>query len=281
MSDLLSVPKSPVVSDGTIKVGGGLPYLIIAGLCIVEDEATTLRHAEALQSASADLPVTLVFKASFDKANRSSISSFRGPGMAEGLRILQKVKDTLGLPILTDVHETWQCTEAAAVADILQIPAFLCRQTDLLLAAAATGRMLNVKKGQFLAPEDVRPLLSKLKESGCDRVTITERGVSFGYNTLVNDFRALPTIRRLGAPVIFDATHSVQRPGGHGNRSGGDRTMVPFLAKAAAAVGADGFFFEVHENVAVAKSDADNALPLDDFRPLLRKLLEIRAVAES
>jgi 2-dehydro-3-deoxyphosphooctonate aldolase (KDO 8-P synthase) len=279
MNEQNSDPYPSVVTDGAISIGPGHPYLLIAGLCIVEDETTTLRHAEALKKATSDLPVTFVFKASFDKANRSSLKSYRGPGMKAGLNILSQVKKHLGLPILTDVHETWQCSEAAEVADILQIPAFLCRQTDLLLAAAETGRILNVKKGQFLAPEDVRPLLSKLKESGCDRVTICERGVSFGYNTLVNDFRALPTIRRTGAPVIFDATHSVQRPGGHGNRSGGDRTMVPYLARAAAAVGTDGFFFEVHEDVSVAKSDADNALPLNELRPLMKQLLAIREAA--
>jgi 2-dehydro-3-deoxyphosphooctonate aldolase (KDO 8-P synthase) len=254
---------------------------VTAGLCIVEEEGATLRQAEALKRHMEGLPISFVFKSSFDKANRSSLASYRGPGMDEGLRILAKVKDALDLPILTDVHETHQCEAAAEVADILQIPAFLCRQTDLLLAAAATGRIINVKKGQFLAPHDVKPLIDKLHDSGCHKVTITERGVSFGYNTLVNDFRALPQIRALGVPVIFDATHSVQQPGGHGERSGGDRTMVPPLARAAAAVGTDGFFFEVHEDPSRARSDADNALLLADLRPLLETLLAIREAAET
>ncbi|MAB89188.1 MAG: 3-deoxy-8-phosphooctulonate synthase [Planctomycetes bacterium] len=269
------------VTDGRVAIGPGYPLFVTAGLCIVEEEEATLRQAEALKRQVEGLPISFVFKSSFDKANRSSLSSYRGPGMDEGLRILAKVKETLDLPILTDVHETAQCAAAAEVADVLQIPAFLCRQTDLLLAAGATGRIINVKKGQFLAPHDVKPLIAKLHESGCDKVTITERGVSFGYNTLVNDFRALPQIRALGVPVIFDATHSVQQPGGHGERSGGDRTMVPFLARAAAAVGTDGFFFEVHEDPTRARSDADNALLLSDLRPLLETLLAIREAAET
>ncbi len=272
-------PELKPVSDGRVAIGPGYPLFVTAGLCIVEEEDATLRQAEALKRQVEGLPISFVFKSSFDKANRSSLASYRGPGMEEGLRILAKVKEMLDLPILTDVHETSQCAAAAEVADVLQIPAFLCRQTDLLLAAGATGRIVNVKKGQFLAPQDVKPLIAKLRESGCDKVTITERGVSFGYNTLVNDFRALPQIRALGVPVIFDATHSVQQPGGHGERSGGDRTMVPHLARAAAAVGTDGFFFEVHENPAQARSDADNALALTDLRPLLETLLAIREAA--
>ena len=264
------------VSDGHVAIGPGYPLFVTAGLCIVEELDATLRQAEALKRELEGLPVCFAFKASFDKANRSSLASYRGPGMDEGLRILASVKETLDLPILTDVHETTQCAAAAEVADMLQIPAFLCRQTDLLLAAGATGRIVNVKKGQFLAPGDVKPLVAKLRESGCDKVTVTERGVSFGYNTLVNDFRSLPLIRAMGVPVIFDATHSVQQPGGHGERSGGDRSMVPYLARAAAAVGTDGFFFEVHEDPSRARSDADNALLLTDLRPLLETLLSIR-----
>ena len=277
MSD--SQPTPDPVTDGVLSIGPGHPLFVTAGLCIVEDETTTLRHAETLKAATDDLPVTFVFKSSFDKANRSSLKSYRGPGMEEGLRILGKVKSELDLPILTDVHETSQCAAAASVADVLQIPAFLCRQTDLLLAAGATGRIVNVKKGQFMAPQDVRPMINKLREAGHDKITVTERGVSFGYNTLVNDFRALPAIRSMDVPVIFDATHSVQQPGGHGHRSGGDRTMVPPLARAAAAVGVDGFFFEVHEDPSVAKSDADNALPLQEFRSLLETLMRIRVAA--
>ena len=261
----------------TIGPEGGLA--IFAGLCIVEDEATTIRHAEALKRAVEGLPVNLTFKSSFDKANRSSINGFRGPGMEEGLRILARVKAVVGLPIVTDVHETWQTEPAAEVADVLQIPAFLCRQTDLIAAAARTGRIVNVKKGQFLAPHDMKNVVRKVEECGSQLVTLTERGASFGYNNLVVDFRGLPIMRSFGYPVIFDATHSVQIPGGHGEKSGGDRKMIPYLAKAAVAVGVDGLFFEVHENPAVAKSDADNALPLDEFGPLIRKLLAVREAA--
>ncbi len=264
------------VTDGRISIGPGHPLLVIAGLCIVEPEVVTLRHAEALRKELADLPVTFVFKCSFDKANRSSLKSYRGPGIKEGLRILASVKRNLGLPILTDVHDPDQCIPVSEVADIIQIPAFLCRQTDLLVAAAKTGRIVNVKKGQFLAPWDIKPLIEKVRESGNDRMTITERGVSFGYNTLVNDFRALPIMRGIGVPVVFDATHSVQQPGGLGDKTGGDRTMVPYLARAAAAVGVDGLFFEVHEDPAIARSDAANALALTDLRPLLEQVLRIR-----
>ncbi|MAG55518.1 MAG: 3-deoxy-8-phosphooctulonate synthase [Planctomycetes bacterium] len=270
----------PVI-DGPIAIGPGQPLFVTAGLCIVEEEDATLRQAAALKQALAGLPIGFAFKSSFDKANRTSINSYRGPGMDEGLRILEKVKTELDLPLLTDVHETTQCAAAADVADILQIPAFLCRQTDLLVAAAKTGRIVNVKKGQFLAPQDTFPLIQKLRDAGATKITLTERGASFGYNTLVNDFRALPIMRGFGVPVIFDATHSVQQPGGHGERSGGDRTMVPHLARAAAAVGVDGFFFEVHEEPARARSDADNALLLTDLRPLLEQLLRIREAVEG
>jgi 2-dehydro-3-deoxyphosphooctonate aldolase (KDO 8-P synthase) len=267
-------PKAVV--SGRVAIGPGHPLTVIAGLCIVEPEADTLRQAKALAESLRGLDVGFVFKCSYDKANRSSARSYRGPGMAEGLRILAAVKERLGLPILTDVHEPAQCGPAAEVADILQIPAFLCRQTDLLQAAARTGRVVNVKKGQFLAPWDVRPLIEKIRDAGNELVTITERGASFGYNTLVNDFRALPVMRSLGVPVVFDATHSVQQPGGHGDRTAGDRTMVPYLARAAAAVGVDGLFFEVHEDPSRARSDADNALPLGELRGLIEQVLRIR-----
>jgi 2-dehydro-3-deoxyphosphooctonate aldolase (KDO 8-P synthase) len=265
------------VSDGRIGIGPGHPLLVIAGLCVLEEEDATFRQARALHDSLRGLPVTFVFKASFDKANRSSLKSWRGPGLEDGLALLAKVKRDLGVPVLTDVHETSQCEAVGEVADIVQIPAFLCRQTDLLVEAARTGRIVNVKKGQFLAPWDIKPLLAKVREAGNDKVTITERGASFGYNTLVNDFRALPIMRALGAPVVFDATHSVQQPGGHGERSGGDRTMVPYLARAAVAVGVDGLFFEVHEDPTRARSDADNALPLHDLRALLEQCLRVRA----
>ncbi|MFT7617714.1 MAG: 2-dehydro-3-deoxyphosphooctonate aldolase (KDO 8-P synthase) [Planctomycetota bacterium] len=273
----MEMPRT--VRQGDLAIGPEADLVILAGLCIVEDFDTTLRHAEKLAEATQDLPITLVFKSSFDKANRSSISSHRGPGMKAGLEILAEVKKRTGLPIVTDVHESGQVAEVAEVADILQIPAFLCRQTDLLVAAAETGKIVNVKKGQFLSPHDMKNVVTKIEEAGSEKVTLTERGNSFGYNTLVNDFRGLPIMRRLGVPVIFDATHSVQQPGGHGSRTGGDRTMVPYLAKAAVAVGVDGLFFEVHETPDLAKSDADNALHLEDFGPLIRKLLAIRQAA--
>jgi 2-dehydro-3-deoxyphosphooctonate aldolase (KDO 8-P synthase) len=267
---------APVVS-GNLGIGPGHPLVVIAGLCIVESEQDTLRQATDLEASLRGLPIRFVFKCSYDKANRSSAKSYRGPGMREGLRILAAVKARLSVPILTDVHEPGQCAAAAEVADVIQIPAFLCRQTDLLQAAARTGRIVNVKKGQFLAPWDIKPLVEKIRDAGNDLVTITERGVSFGYNTLVNDFRAIPIMRGLGVPVVFDATHSVQQPGGHGDRTSGDRTMVPYLARAAAAVGADGLFFEVHEDPSRARSDADNALPLKDLRGLIEEVLRIRA----
>jgi 2-dehydro-3-deoxyphosphooctonate aldolase (KDO 8-P synthase) len=270
-------PSPSAVDSGPVSIGEGRPLFVAAGLCIVEPTADTLRQAAALKKDLAGLPVGFVFKASYDKANRSSIKSFRGFGMKEGLAILAEVKRTLGLPILTDVHEPDHCGPVAEVADVLQIPAFLCRQTDLLVAAAKTGRVVNVKKGQFLAPWDVKPLIEKVREAGNDKVVLTERGSSFGYNTLVNDFRALPLMRSYGVPVVFDATHSVQQPGGLGDKTGGDRRMIPYLARAAAAVGVDGLFFEVHEDPSRAKSDAANALPLHDLRPLLEEVLRIRA----
>jgi 2-dehydro-3-deoxyphosphooctonate aldolase (KDO 8-P synthase) len=271
--------KVTTVRHGKVAIGPDANLTVIAGLCVVEDEETTMRHARALQDAVRGLPVSLVFKASFDKANRTSVKSYRGPGMREGLRILGRVKETLGLPILTDVHECFQVEAAAEVADVLQIPAFLCRQTDLIAAAAQTGRIVNVKKGQFLAPQDMQNVITKVLEMGSELVTLTERGTSFGYHNLVNDFRGLVVMRAFGYPVIFDATHSVQIPGGAGEKSSGDRRMIPPLARAAVAVGIDGLFFEVHEDPAKAKSDADNALPLADFARLLKNLLAIRAAA--
>jgi 2-dehydro-3-deoxyphosphooctonate aldolase (KDO 8-P synthase) len=277
----MSLPLPAPVRVGDLAIGPGCPLLVIAGLCVLEEEESTLRQARAIAEALQGLPVRYVFKASFDKANRSSLHGWRGPGLASGLPLLRLVKETLGIPVLTDVHEPAQCGPVAEVADILQIPAFLCRQTDLLVAAARTGRMVNVKKGQFLAPWDVKPLVAKVRESGNPAVTVTERGSSFGYNTLVNDFRSLPLIRSFGIPVVFDATHSVQQPGGHGDRSGGDRSMVPYLALAAAAVGVDGVFFEVHEDPSRARSDKDNALPLPELGPLVRRILAVREAASS
>ena len=272
----MSFPLPKPFRSGPIAVGPGSPLLVIAGLCILEELESSLRHAEILAEELAGLPIGLVFKASYDKANRSSIKSYRGPGLEEGLAILGQIKRKTGLPILTDVHESAHCAPAAAVADILQIPAFLCRQTDLLVAAAQSGRMINVKKGQFLAPRDMAGVVGKLKEAGAKHISICERGSSFGYNTLVNDFRALPEMRAMGTPVVFDATHSVQQPGGLGATSGGDRRMVPYLARAAVAAGVDGVFFEVHENPEKARSDGPNSLQIHTLKDLVKQLLSIR-----
>jgi 2-dehydro-3-deoxyphosphooctonate aldolase (KDO 8-P synthase) len=269
------------VRVGGVRFGGGRPFALIAGPCVIESREHCLRHAEALQRACAATSVPLVFKSSFDKANRTSGGAFRGLGIDEGLAILAEVKRDLGLPVLTDVHERQQCAPCAEVVDCLQIPAFLCRQTDLLLAAAATGRAVNVKKGQFLAPDDVGNVLGKLLASGNHDVMITERGANFGYRTLVVDFAGFPTMRAFGQPLVFDATHSVQRPGGAGTSTGGDRTKVPYLCRAAVACGIDGLFLEVHEDPDHAPSDGPNMLHLADLPALLRSLTRIQAVVND
>jgi len=258
-----------------VKLGGG-QLLLIAGPCVIEGEDFALRHARKVADAAQRHGVPAVFKCSFDKANRSSGKSFRGPGLVEGLRILARVKQEVGLPVLTDVHETSQCAPAAEVVDILQIPAFLSRQTDLLLAAGATGRAVNVKKGQFLAPEDMKNAVDKLREAGCREVLLTERGASFGYHNLVVDMRSLVTMRQF-APVCFDATHSVQRPGSQGTSSGGDRSIAPALARAAAAVGIDALFCEVHEDPDRALSDGPNSLTFPIWEALVADVLRIRS----
>jgi 2-dehydro-3-deoxyphosphooctonate aldolase (KDO 8-P synthase) len=266
---------------GSLTLGSGDLFLI-AGPCVLESEHHARSLADAIQRIAADLGMSYVFKASFDKANRTSIRSFRGPGLAEGCRILRAIAETNGLPVLTDVHTPEQCapvSDALGAADILlQIPAFLCRQTDLLVAAAQTGRAINVKKGQFVAPWDMRHAVEKVRESGNPRVSLTERGASFGYNNLVVDMRALPILRNL-APVVFDATHSVQTPSAANGVSGGQPEFIPVLARAAVAAGIDGIFLEVHENPAEAKSDGANALRLDHLKPTLEKLLAIHAAA--
>ena len=264
------------VAVGNVRFGGGNPFALIAGPCVIESRDHCLRHARALQRICTELQVPLVFKCSFDKANRTSGQAFRGPGLDEGLSILASVQRELGLPVLTDVHEREQCAAVGEVVDCLQIPAFLSRQTDLLLAAAATGRAVNIKKGQFMAPEDVGNVLGKVLASGNPNVMITERGVSFGYRTLVVDFTGFPTMRQNGQPLVFDATHAVQRPGGAGTATGGDRSKVPYLARAAVACGVDGLFLEVHENPDQAPSDGPNMLRLDDLPALLRELLAIQ-----
>jgi 2-dehydro-3-deoxyphosphooctonate aldolase (KDO 8-P synthase) len=273
---------APVVSAGAVKFGNALPLSVIAGPCQLESRAHALEVAAALKEISARLGIGLVYKTSFDKANRTSSSSARGIGLDQALPIFAEIRETFGLPVLTDVHESEQCARAAEAVDILQIPAFLCRQTDLLLAAAATGKVVNVKKGQFLAPWDMTNVVQKITGAGNANVLVTERGVSFGYNTLVSDMRALPILARTtGAPVIFDATHSVQQPGGKGTTSGGEREFVPVLARAAVAVGVAGVFIETHPDPDHAPSDGPNMVPLREFEALLLTLMEFDALAKK
>jgi len=273
-------PVTPVTA-GPVTFGTGHPLAFIMGPCVIESEAHAMDLAVALGAIAARVGVPLVFKASFDKANRTSLGSYRGPGLAEGLRILARIKSRTGLPILTDIHETSQVPAASEVADILQIPAFLSRQTDLLVAAARTGCAVNVKKGQFLAPADMRHVVAKLTQSGCTRVLVTERGVSFGYNNLVVDPRAFPMLRLLGYPVIFDVTHSLQLPGAGDGVTAGLSQYIEPMAQAGVAAGVDGVFMEVHENPARARSDGPNALRLDLVEPLLCRLVAIDGIAKA
>ena len=262
-----------------LTVGGGAPLLLIAGPCVIESEAHAVGLAQALRDIARRAGVQYVFKASYDKANRTSGRSFRGPGLEEGLRVLQRVRQAAGVPILTDIHEPAHAAAAAAAADVLQIPAFLSRQTDLIAAAAKTGRVVNIKKGQFLAPADMRHAIAKVTSAGNDRVIVTERGFSFGYNNLVVDMRAFPILRGLGYPVVYDVTHSLQLPGGGDGVTAGQAEYIEPLASAGVAAGVDGVFLEVHERPAEAKSDAQNALQLDRLEPLLRRLVRIHAIA--
>lgn len=262
-----------------MTLGGGAPLALIAGPCVIEGEAPTLRAAERLAEIAARCRVPLIFKASFDKANRTSIGSFRGPGLESGLDTLAAVKAATGVPVLTDIHEPWQAAPTAAVADVLQIPAFLCRQTDLLVAAARTTLPVNVKKGQFLAPLDMQHAVTKVRESGNPRVFVTERGTTFGYGNLVVDMRSFPLLRSLGVPVVFDITHSLQLPGAGQGVTAGQAEFIPTLASAGVAAGVDGVFLEVHEEPSRAKSDAQNALRLDLLPGLLERLLRIHAAA--
>jgi 2-dehydro-3-deoxyphosphooctonate aldolase (KDO 8-P synthase) len=257
------------ISDFSIGDGG---LVMIAGPCVIESEAATLEVARALRDCAAALSLPLIFKASFDKANRTSVTSYRGPGLEPGLKILAKVKAETGLPVLSDVHQVSQVAPAAAVLDVLQIPAFLCRQTDLLVAAAATGKAVNIKKGQFLAPWDMAPAVAKARSTGNARILLTERGAMFGYNNLVVDFRSLPQLRELGCPVVLDVTHSVQLPGGQGSCSGGERRFIPALARAGVAVGVDALFMEVHPEPDKALCDGPNSLPLAAVPALWREL---------
>jgi 2-dehydro-3-deoxyphosphooctonate aldolase (KDO 8-P synthase) len=275
------MPDVRRVSAGSVTVGGGSPLAIIAGPCVIESEAHALMIADRLAAIANRLDVPLIFKASYDKANRTSLKSFRGPGLLDGLKVLESVKRRLGLPILTDVHEPAQVAAVAEVADVLQIPAFLSRQTDLIVAAAKTGRTVNLKKGQFLAPADMKYAIEKVTGSGNAQVFVTERGFSFGYHNLVVDMRAFPMLRALGWPVVYDATHSVQLPGAGDGVTAGQATYIEPLAAAAVAVGVDGLFFEVHDDPPRAKSDAQNAVALDRVEGLLRHLLRVDAVTRE
>lgn len=258
-----------------IIFGGNNPFVLIAGPCVIESESLIMETAEQLKEITTKLNIPFVFKSSFDKANRSSIHSFRGPGLDEGLEILAKVKEKFNVPVTSDIHESYQVEKAAQVLDILQIPAFLCRQTDLLVAAANTGKIVNVKKGQFLAPWDMKNVVTKINETGNENLLLTERGSTFGYNNMVVDMRSLIEMRNLGAPVVFDATHSVQIPGGNGTSTGGKREYVPYLSRAAAAVGIDAIFMETHPNPDEAKSDGPNMVVLDQLEEVLKPIVEI------
>ena len=268
------------VTLGSIEIGAGKPLAVIAGPCVIESREAALRHAERLKEIADRVGAPYIFKASYDKANRSAIHSYRGPGLEKGLEILAEVKKKIGVTILTDVHESDQVPAVAEVADVLQIPAFLCRQTDFVIAVAKSGKVVNVKKGQFLAPWDIRNVLEKILSTGNDQVLLTERGVSFGYNNLVSDMRSLVIMRELGYPVVFDATHSLQLPGGLGHASGGERKYIPALARAGVAAGVDALFMEVHEDPDHALSDGPNSLALKEFEGLLRIVQEIDAIVK-
>jgi 2-dehydro-3-deoxyphosphooctonate aldolase (KDO 8-P synthase) len=273
--------RTHIVSVGKIRIGGGRPLVLIAGPCVIESEAHAMKMAARLVKIAAAAKVPLIFKASYDKANRSSLQSYRGPGLQAGLAVLRKIKDRFGVPVLTDIHEPSQAAAAAEVCDVLQVPAMLSRQTDLLLAAGRTGRVVNLKKGQFLSPWDMGNAVEKVRSTGNRKVMVTERGASFGYQNLVADMRAFPILAKTGCPVIFDVTHSVQLPGGQGNASGGQPEFIEPLARAGCAAGVDGIFIEVHDRPARAKSDGTNALPLDRLPELLAKLNAIAKLVRS
>jgi 2-dehydro-3-deoxyphosphooctonate aldolase (KDO 8-P synthase) len=276
----MTAKPNTIVAVGEVEFGNALPLALIAGPCAMESHAHAFDMASALKEIAAKLGIGFVYKTSFDKANRTSVASARGVGLDKALAIFAELRAKLGIAVLADVHEPDQCAVVAEVVDVLQIPAFLCRQTDLLVAAARTGRVVNVKKGQFLAPWDMNNVVAKITAAGNANVLVTERGVSFGYNTLVSDMRALPILAKIGAPVIFDATHSVQQPGGQGTSSGGERAYVPVLARAAVAVGVAGLFIETHQEPDRAPSDGPNMIPLEDLAPLLMRLMEYDALAK-
>ncbi len=266
---------------GSVTITPSDPFFVIAGPCVIEDEETTLTVARYLKATGEALGIPVIFKTSYDKANRTSLDSFRGPGLEKGLEILGRVREATGLPVLSDVHGTDEVAKAAEVLDVIQIPAFLCRQTDLLLAAARSGRPVNLKKGQFVSPWDLRGALNKLTSTGNRRILLTERGASFGYNNLVVDMRSIPIMKGFGFPVVFDATHSVQLPGGEGTRSGGQREFVEYLARAAVAAGASGVFIEMHPRPENALCDGPNSLALEEVKPLLRLLKEIHSLVKG
>jgi 2-dehydro-3-deoxyphosphooctonate aldolase (KDO 8-P synthase) len=278
---MTQVQPNAIVKVGSVEIGNALKLAIIAGPCALESRAHALEMAAALKEIAVKAGVGLVYKTSFDKANRTSANAGRGMGLAAALPIFAEIRESLGLPVLTDVHEREQCALLAEAVDVLQIPAFLCRQTDLLVAAAETGRVVNVKKGQFLAPWDMKNVIAKITGAGNPNVLVTERGASFGYNTLVSDFRSLPIMAKFGAPVVFDATHSVQQPGGQGDKTGGDREMVPYLARAAVAVGCAAVFMETHQDPDHAPSDGPNMLKLKDLPALLGDLVAIDRIAKK
>jgi 2-dehydro-3-deoxyphosphooctonate aldolase (KDO 8-P synthase) len=275
------MPLDKTFSINSIRFGANAPLFLIAGPCVIESEAHAMNMAERLGAIARELNVPYIFKASYDKANRSSVSSYRGPGLKEGLRILGAIKKRTSLPILTDIHDVSQVAPAAEVCDILQIPAFLCRQTDLLVAAGRSGRVVNIKKGQFLAPAEISNAAEKVAGTGNEKIILTERGSSFGYQNLVVDMRSFPILKKLGYPVVFDVTHSVQLPGGEGKSSGGQPEFIEPLARAGTAAGIDGLFLEVHDDPAKALSDGTNALPLAQFRPLLEKILKLAALVRE
>jgi 2-dehydro-3-deoxyphosphooctonate aldolase (KDO 8-P synthase) len=279
--NLMAAKPNSTVTIGKVRIGNALPLALIAGPCALESRAHAFEMASALKEIAARCGIGLIYKTSFDKANRTSGKSARGLGLSKALTIFADLRAKLGVPVLTDVHEPDQCATAAEAVDVLQIPAFLCRQTDLLIAAAKTGRPVNVKKGQFLAPWDMKNVVEKITAAGNRNVLVTERGVSFGYNTLVSDMRALPQLAKLGAPVIFDATHSVQQPGGQGTASGGQREFIPVLARAAVAVGVAGVFIETHQDPDRAPSDGPNMIPLKEIEPLLTRLIEFDRLAKA
>jgi len=274
----MKISYTKEVNVGSVVIGGNNPFVLIAGPCVIENEKSTFENAARLKDITSELGIPFIFKASYDKANRSSLDSYRGPGLKRGIQVLAKIKKKLNIPVTSDVHSVGEVKDAKDVLDVIQIPAFLCRQTDLVLSAASTKLPVNIKKGQFLSPRDIGNIISKIESASNRMIVITERGVSFGYNNLVSDLRSIPIMRDFGYPVCYDATHSVQRPGGLGNKSGGDSRFVPYLAGAAVTCGADAVFLEVHENPKAALSDGPNMLKISELSGLLKRLKKLEDV---